>query len=377
MNEMRTLIENYWINRSTDKELYNKTKRELTKYRKFVQEQLGWNLIANERIIKMEKVPAYAESFMGIAEFQDIKDYCILCALLLFLEDKEDNEQFLLSELVDVIEAQLSESMEIDWTKYVQRKSLVRVLQFAEKKGMLAVYEGNSDNLSSGMDQEVLYENTGISRYFATSFEYDISEFTSYKDFETVQLKEVMTDKGHYRINRVYRQLVTAPAMYWEDPNDMDSVYVRNQRQWVQKNLDDNLGGSLHLHKNAIFFVMEEDNCFGEKHPKDAMLPELVLILCAQIRQKVLDGSLIKDYKECITMDRISFQKIVEECKLKYNAAWSKEYRDMSIEKMCGEVIAYMENWMLLSCLEEIIIYPAAGKFIGFYPKEFQLKEGK
>ena len=52
------------------------------------------------------KIPAHAEAFMGIEEFTDLKDYCILCVLLMYLEDKAEGEQFLLSELIDYVETQ-------------------------------------------------------------------------------------------------------------------------------------------------------------------------------------------------------------------------------------------------------------------------------
>ncbi|MDD2484720.1 MAG: TIGR02678 family protein [Eubacteriales bacterium] len=376
MNEVRTLIENYWINKATDKELYNKTKREIAKYRRFVTEQLGWRLINNERILKIEKIPAHAEAFMGISEFADSRDYCILSAVLIFLEDKEDNEQFLLSELVDMIEVQLKEYMEVDWTKFVQRKSLIRVLQFAEKKGMLDVYEGSSDSFSAGTEHEVLYENTGLSRYFATNFDYDISGFLSYNDFEVQQLQEVETDRGHFRINRAYRQLVAAPAMYWTENDDQDSIYVKNQRQWVQKNLDDNLGGHLHLHKNAAFFVMEEDDCFGGKHPRDAMIAEITLIVCGEIRDRVKDGLLVKEYDERVIINERKLKEIIGLCKKKYDSGWSKEYREMELSKTVEEVSSYMEHWMILSkCGEDITLHPAAGKITGRYPKDFNSKE--
>lgn len=375
MNEVITLFENYWINKATDREMYNKTKRGIAKYRRFVTEQLGWRLINNERILKIEKIPAYAKAFMGITEFTDTRDYCILSALLMFLEDKEDNEQFLLSELVDNLEIRLREYMDVDWTKFVQRKSLIRVLQYSEEKGMLDVYDGSSDNLSGGIEHEVLYENTGLSRYFATSFNHDISGFESYHDFEVEQLQEVESDRGHFRINRVYRQLATSPAMYWKENDDQDSIYVKNQRQWVQKYLDENLGGHLHIHKNAAFFVMNEGDCFGGKHPRDVMISELVLIVCGEIRSRVYEGVLIKEYDECVKISKKQFISITNLCKEKYDSAWSKEYREMNLEKLVEEIVLYMENWMILSKNgDEIIIHPATGKFIGKYPKDFKHK---
>ena len=80
MSEVRTLFENFWICKDTDKETYYKVKRDIPQFQRFVREQLGWKLVHTENLLKLEKRPAHAEAFMGIGEFTDIRDYCILCA---------------------------------------------------------------------------------------------------------------------------------------------------------------------------------------------------------------------------------------------------------------------------------------------------------
>ena len=69
MNELRTLLEEFWICRDADKEEYYRVRRDVPNFQKFVREQLGWKLIHTENLIKLEKVPAHAEGFMGIQEF--------------------------------------------------------------------------------------------------------------------------------------------------------------------------------------------------------------------------------------------------------------------------------------------------------------------
>lgn len=373
MNEVRTLMEEYWICRETDKEQYYKVKRDIPKFQRFVREQLGWRLINNERLLKLEKVPAHAEGFMGIQEFTEVRDYCILCAVLTFLEDKEDQEQFLLSELIDLIGVWLKSVMEVDWNSFSQRKSLVRVLQYAEKRGMVRVYEGRSDAFAQESGQEVLYENTGISRYFATNFSYDISANQSWKDFEKERMEDMETDRGHFRVNRVYRQLAACPAMYWESNDDADSLYLKNQRQWVMRYMEENLGGRLDIHKNAAFWMLEENDCYGNVHPRDAMLPELVLLLCAKIRQEEAKGSIVRDSDECIRMPERSFAGMIRDCRDEWKDAWSKEYREMDFEKVVQTVENYMILWMLAKREEGFFcICPAAGKLTGFYPKDYQ-----
>ena len=192
MNALEKLMDSYWIIKDFDKEDYFEIRKNINSYKIFIVEKLGWRLIAVEGLIKIEKIPSHAESFMGIGDFNDIHDYIILCALLMYLEDKDEHSQFLLSELIHYIEAVLSEKVEVDWTSFAQRKSLVRVLQYAEKIHLLKVYEGRSENFAGESNSEVLYENTGVSRYFATSFPVDIREFNTIEDFEKKRFDELL-----------------------------------------------------------------------------------------------------------------------------------------------------------------------------------------
>ena len=100
MNKLRSiqkLLESFWIIKSRDKDMYFLARAEMNSIEKFAREYPGWRVVSNERIIKLEKVPSYAQSFMGITEFRSKLDYMILCSLLIFLEDKEDFDLHLAS----------------------------------------------------------------------------------------------------------------------------------------------------------------------------------------------------------------------------------------------------------------------------------------
>lgn len=376
MNAVRTLFEKFWICKDTDKEDFYKVKREISMFQRFVGEQLGWKLIHTENLLKLEKIPAHAESFMGIQNFTDILDYCILCVVLMYLEDREEGEQFLLSELLDYVETKLKGEILIDWTSFTQRKALVRTLQYMERMQMLRVYEGSSEAFGLEQGQEVLYENTGYSKYFAVNFPMDISGFETWKDFEKQRFEEIQEDRGSARINRVYRQLAVCPAMYWEGNEDADSLYLKNQRQWIARYLEENLGGKLDIYKNAAFFMLEEDDCYGNVHPRDAMLPEIVLLICSQIRQALQEGELVKQDNETITAPRQGFSELILACRKRWGEGWSKEYREIENTKLVDTVTNYMKNWMLLREDEgTVIILPAAGRQAGFYPKDFEEAE--
>ena len=373
MNEVRTLLENFWICKDKEKETYYKVKRDIPHFQKFVREQLGWKLLHTENLLKLETRPAHAEPIMGIQEFTDIRDYCILCVVLMYLEDKEEQEQFLLSELIDYVETQLKPCFPVDWTSFTQRKSLVRVLQYMEKLQMLRVYEGSSEAFGAEAGQEVLYENTGYSKYFATSFPTDISGYESWEDFEKKDFEEFQKDRGTMRINRVYRQLAVCPSFFWEGNEDADALYLKNQRQWVARYLNENLGGTLNIYKNIAFLTLEEDDCYGAVHPRDAMLPEAVLLVCADIQDKLASGVLKKQENECIELTWSEFSGLIRECRDTWKNGWSKEFREMDEDKLLGTIVDYMKNWLTIRCEgDRVTVLPSVGRAAGYYPDDFK-----
>ena len=375
MNRVRSLLENIWICKDTQKDEYYKIKHEIPLFQRFVREMLGWKLINTERLLKLEKIPVHAESFMGIQEFAEIRDYCFLCAVLIFLEDKEEQEQFLLSELIGYVETRLKESMEIDWTSFSQRKSLVRVLQYMEKNNMLKVYEGSSEGFGQESGSEVLYENTGHSKFFATSFSQDISDFHSVEDFEKAALQEIDSERGRTRINRVYRQLVACPMMYWSNLEDADSLYLKNQRQWVSKYLEENIGGRLDLHKNAAFWMLEEEDCYGKVHPRDAILPEAVLLVCAEIRSRIESEEWVRQADECVYLPEEALDQLIRDCHGRWKNAWGVGFREKEPGKAAEEIKEYMEAWMMFRREEgQLRLFPIIGKLSGYYPKDYKEK---
>ena len=118
MNNVRALLDQFWVTRLENRDLYFALKRAQPEYRRLVSELLGWNLIVNESVVKLEKVPPKAMPWMGIQTFQEPMDYCLLCAVLLFLADLDNGAPFLLSSLTRAIETFLAEIKPVDWTQF-------------------------------------------------------------------------------------------------------------------------------------------------------------------------------------------------------------------------------------------------------------------
>lgn len=380
MYEFRSLLARFWITKAEDKELYYTLKRTQPEYKRFLNEQLGWNLIVNESVIKLEKVPPKAMPWMGIQEFSDTMDYCLLCALLLYLSDLDDEEQFLLSALTEAVETFTKDMIAVDWTRFTHRKSMVRVLRYAQSVGLILVYDGSSESFSNNRNQEVLYENTGLSRYFPVHFGRDILRCNTVSDFEAFSCEGEDADRGQRRINRCYQQLVLTPAMYWSENNRADYEYIKNQRTWISKNLDNAIGGQLHIHKNGVFFVAMEDSRFGMLHPRDTALSDAVLMLCTQLRRKINDGIYSREPDDTVWLSIIDFRKEALRCKAQWSGAWGKGLREEPDDSFVEKITKYMFDWMLLEPVDgAILLYPSIGKWNGYYPDDYKqsTQEGK
>jgi len=375
MYEFRALLDRFWVTRAEDRELYFSLKRALPDFRRLVNELLGWNLVVNEYVVKLEKVPPRAMPWMGIQSFQEPLDYCLLCAVLLFLADLDDGAPFLLSSLTQAVETFLGEVQPVDWTRFPHRKSLVRVLQYVQEVGLVLVYDGNSALFGSDQNQEVLYENTGLSRHFPVHFGRDIMECRSIEDFEAFSWEG---DETEQRRRRVYRQLVLAPGLYCSDQTQSDYDYIKNQRGAVGRNLDQFLNGELHLYKNGAFFLLSEGERCGMTYPGTRALSDVARLLCAQLREQIVQGIYPRRADDTVLLSRREFCHEIEQCRARCGNGWGSQLRACSLERICQELTAYMASWMFLEELDgDILLYPAVGKLVGNYPASYQNEPGE
>lgn len=62
----------------------------------------------------------------------------------MFLEDKDAQEQFILSQLTEYMTAVMPGEI-TDWTLYNNRRKLIRVLRYTVEQGMVRVTDGTDD----------------------------------------------------------------------------------------------------------------------------------------------------------------------------------------------------------------------------------------
>lgn len=372
MKPLEVLLSKRWILKNRDKELYYQLKDEIGKSRDFLTEKLGYQAIITPNLIKLEKIPAYAQNWMGIQEFSDRLEYVFLCMILMFLEERDSGEQFVLSMLTEYIQANIKEE-QIDWTIYSYRRHLVKVMKYCVKIGILEIDDGSEDSFMKSDDGEVLYQNTGTSRYFMKSFSRDISDYQKQEDFLKEEWIGMNEDRGIIRRQRVYRSLLMSPGIYLNDDTEEDFAYVRHYRGMIQEELDRFFDCELQVHKTSAFLVMGEDSNLGKSFPEENTLSDIVLLWCGLFRQKINDGDIEVPVGEDIVISTQQFITISEECKKRYGNGWIKTYREMTMGEFCNTLKEYMIIMeMIKETYDQIRVYPIVGKVAGCYPKDFK-----
>lgn len=371
MNALEILLGRRWILKSRDRELYYQVKDQLGAVKRFLTEKLGYQVIVNPYLIKAEKMPAKPENWMGILEFHHKIEYVFFCIVLMFLEEKEAEEQFVLSELTEYIQGQYREE-QVDWTIYSFRRHLIKVLKYCVSCGILNVDDGNEESFAGDDSSEVLYENTGVSRYFMKNFTQDIMGFSSPEDFQKEEWIGVDEDRGIVRRQRVYRRLLMTMGMYRDPETEEDFAYVKNFRNMIQGELSEFLDCELHVHRSGAFLILGEDCRMGRCFPEENTLSDIVLLVNSLIGEKIQEGKIVPGAEEQIVLPREAFLGILEECRERYSRGFIKTYREMTTKEFCQEVLSYMKE---LSLIEErrgdIWVSGAAGKIAGQYPKDF------
>lgn len=138
------------------------------------------------------------------------------------------------------------------------------------------------------------------------------------------------------------------------------------------------MDGELQIHKNGAFFLLSEGEQCGMLYPGTRALSDVALLLCAQLRDRILQGFYSRRDDDTVVLTRREFRYEVEQCREKWGNGWGAQIRAMSLERIVQELTGYMSGWMLLEeAGDDILLYPAVGKLVGSYPASYRNERGE
>ena len=380
MKEALELLDRRWIIKRKDPDLYFRVKDKLEELRSFFQEKCGYQIIANPLLIKLEKIPGRSESWMGIQAFEEERDYLFLILVLMFLEDQESEAQFILSQLTEFIENNYPKPEDLEWTVFSHRRSLIRVMRFCVEEGMILVTDGDESGFSqSESSREVLYENTGISRYFMRRFHFELGGAHSVRDLEEQEWQAQERDRGLVRRHRVYRKLILSPVIYQDGADDADYLYIKNQRGLIENDVEKYLDMDFYLHRNGSFLAPKEGVLIHDRFPDRSNITEIVLQLCGLIREEMIRQEWKRQDSDRVLLSGNNWYSMIEELRQRYSHGWSKQYRQQrTTRQLVEELNRVMTDYGMMEIhpmTGEVALLPMAGRMLGRYPEDYKPKQ--
>ena len=94
----------------------------------------------------------------------------------------------------------------------------------------------------------------------------------------------------------------------------------------------------------------------------------IILHLGAELRRRWQEES------QGFSFTELEFAQLLEECRKRTGAGWTKEYRDMSMNKLQRELLAALENWKMARSDESGLLWltPLLGRTVGAYPDDYE-----
>ena len=371
------LLENYWILREEQPEQYHLIRQYEPILRPYLFEKCGWRLIQNPQFYKLEKIPSEPESWMGIQDFQQPRDYALLCCIMAFLEEKSVDEQFLLSDLCESIlalyphEEDLNERL--NWENYDHRRSLVRALRFAVETGLVRLVDGDSEQFAMRRDSEALYEVTLMARYFLRSYPKDLHQYHSLQELQSAEHFDDEAATGMGRRVRVYRQLLLTPAYNATDARPEDFAYLRAMHKRLREELESHTGLQFELYKDCVMLTSpERTNWCKQIFPFQQSGMHAVILHFARWCR---DGRQPNpDWRNMLS--RVEFERMVEQCRNSYGSGWTKEYRELGLSRLAVALIEELIDWDMAVSDQEtgfIELRPPFWRLAGRYPEDYTL----
>lgn len=310
---------------------------------------------------------------MGLNDFNRNIEYVILMIILLFLEDKPKQEQFILSNLIDYI-SQTARLLELNnipnWDLLKDRKSLQNVIYYLKDKGIIKVVE-ESSSFTENKNAEGLYETTGISNYFVREFNENIQEYNNLKDFVIDEFNNQDINIKDIRRFRVYRHIIYALSTYTKDLSESEIDYLRKMKNNMQTEIEKYLPSSLEVTKNMALLLTESDYKEKLDFPNAKAVSDIVLLVNNEILNELNDEKINLNDEEFIYVSKEIIERIIKNVYKEFNSYFSKKYKDLTKDDFVTEVINYMKEYDFIFIEDNNYrINPSVSKFIGFINKE-------
>ncbi|MHB1128222.1 MAG: TIGR02678 family protein [Bacillota bacterium] len=376
---VQALLNRYWITKARDPDLFQAIRNRYDELREWFQEHCGFTLLVTRQFAKLEKVPGKAQSWMGFEEFYQPRDYALFTFCLWYMEGKSENEQFLLTDLVqEVRDHLLNGQVELDWTLYDHRLSMARALKKLKELGVLIAVDGEEwEWVRGNSEKNVLYECSALARYVLRRFPQDLTAYTTIEALGEGIYPETPEGQLKRRKHLVYRRLLQEPAVYDREWTEEERYYVLTQRRSILDQLGNTCGLEGERYREGLLFFYPHPSGEMELFPTAKSITDITLLLGGEVRKLLAreDTHIYVDAEGRIPLSVVELEGILMRIRERNQEFWSQQHRQATTAELAGELVEHLEEWGLAGRKGDQTVWlePALARWNGDY--ENQSKE--
>lgn len=344
---LNLLFENFWIVKTTQPEEYRLIKRYRKELDIELRKRFGLSLLVRPQFIQLFRRPFHLQEWMGIEDFKDVMDYVLLMHAMAYIEEQETNAYFLLNELIESIERDLPEDYHLEWTNYLHRKSLVRVLKKLIDLAILEVIQGEIELFEQNEDRNILYTITTQSRYLLGKTP---DAFVKYEDFDDFW-QEIQNNQLEDSNQALFTQLMCEPVLYRNSENEQDFIRLRNYQSVFARFVEEKTDYQFELTKDVAMFTLDKRDSSRDIFPSRKVLDEILV----QLQTVLFDQEQQVDTYGVGLFTMSQWQLAAEKLKQDYQSFWSKEYKELKVSELANRLLERAQEFQMVKVIDEVI----------------------
>ncbi len=185
-------------------------------------------------------------------------DFVLYACVLAFMEEKGEDQQFVLRELLESIKAYYPGGPDaISWSDHGVRTSLIRVIKTLEQERLLLMFDRTIDQFRDSEDYDLLIQVSNGLRHAIRQTRVPLSEFSNMTLLrEALHQEEI--EEGILCEQRIWRRLFAQGCLFLSELSQDEEIYAERHGLRMQQKLEEVFQG-VFLERYASTWLLVHD----------------------------------------------------------------------------------------------------------------------
>lgn len=379
--EIQTLIfllwSEEWIYREHKPELYFRIRSHEHKLKAVFREWFHYPFYMGEGYVRLIKRPE--RKVLDPNPTHSLKyqmDFVLYACVLAFMEEKGEDQQFVLRELLESIKAYYpGEPDTISWSDHGVRTSLIRVIKTLEQERLLLMFDRTIDQFRDNEDYDLLMQVSNGLRHAIRQTRGSLSEHSNMNSLREAFHQEEI-EEGMICEQQIWRRLFTQGCLFLSELSQDEVIYAERHGLRMQQKLEEVFQG-VFLERYASTWILVHDKIREGKsvYPAYNTHSHIVTAIGTHLRDRLEQGESWLNHRGHVALhgkDAFDLFVSVRRENLEHLAKSS-----LSDRALWEEVVDYMKQLGMLKVVnDEWIFSDALGRVAGeIVNAEVPLKE--